>query len=194
MQSSGKGIISTKFLRWRKSIIPKRIITNCYINDKDAIIKTSEEIYKYSKQPSLFRNSYLYITEMHNIIDARRTNSLMNTNFTQFLTQVGKIDCDIIYDSQLIVTAQQVDIRLREFTPLRFICSRYKIVNNKMIPAIFEPRIIKEQIAILIEMDLTTGDKTKHKKIGYYKPTKEDFEYYQTREIVTLDREKFLKK
>lgn len=192
LQSSGKGIISTKFLRWRNEILPKRVISNCYLNQKNCVIKSTEEIYKYSKQPSLFQNSYLYITEMHNIIDGRRTNSLMNTNFTQFLTQVGKLDCDVIYDAQLFES--QIDLRLREFTPLRFLCSRYKIVNNRIVPALFDGRIIKEKIAIKIEIELNSPDGTKIKTLGYYQPTQEDFDYYKTREIVTLDREKFLKK
>lgn len=193
LQSSGKGIISTKFLRESYKKNPKKIISNCYINHPHAIIKDSEEIYRYSKNPSMFKNSYLYISEMHNIIDGRRTNSMMNTNFTQFLTQVGKLDCDVIYDAQLFES--QIDLRLREFTPLRFRCERYYIDGEKIINALLMPRIIKDYaVAIKIELDISFGDVMKYKKLGYYIPTQEDFDFYKTREVITLDREKFLRK
>lgn len=193
LQSSGKGVVSTAFLREMVKKHPKQIISNCMLREKNIIVKTSADIYKLSKNPQLFKNSYLYISEMHNIIDGRRTNSLMNTNFTQFLTQVGKLDCDVIYDAQLFES--QIDLRLREFTPLRFRCERYYIDNNKIINAIFMPRIIKNyQIAINIQLEISFGDTIKLKKLGYYLPTQEDYNYYVTREIITLDREQFLKK
>lgn len=198
IQSSGKGIISTIFLREMIKNYPKRVIANCFLNEKNLIQLTSEELYLKSKTPGFFVNSYLYITELHNIIDARRPGSLMNTNFTQFLTQIGKIDCSVVYDSQLFDS--QIDLRMREFTTLKFKCERFKIINGHIASAILDDRVIKDKygnlvpIAIKISLDESTSEQEKIRHLGYYLPSSVDYAYYKTREIVTLDREKHLRK
>lgn len=196
LMSSGKGVLSTAFLRWLYSNNPKKIISNCWLNNKMCNYEqlTTEELVNKSKEPEFFRNSYLYITELHTILESRKSSATINTQFTSFLTQVGKLSCTIVYDSQLI---GQIDIRMREFTPYRFVCSRYKIVDEKIVPVMpWEDRIIKEQIAIKLEIQLndTNTGKEQLKHIGFYVPTQQDFDFYKTREIITLDRDKFLKK
>lgn len=193
IMSSGKGVMSTRFLRWLNSNNPKRIISNCWLNEKNLIILTTEGLYLKSKDPDFFRNSYLYITELHNIIDARRSSSLLNTNFTQFLTQIGKLDCNVVYDAQMFES--QIDLRMRDFTTLRFFCERYLYTKGQLIDATFQPRVVKEQIAIKTDMQIQRSNGTiQQKSLGYYLPTTEDYEYYKTREIITLDRDKFLRK
>lgn len=189
IMSSGKGVLSTKFLKWRLSEYPKKVISNCYLNlpKYDVLTMDTDTLYMNIKNHDMFRNSYLYITELHNIIDARRASSLLNTNFTQFLTQIGKLGCYVIYDSQLLES--QIDLRMRAFTPLKFFCERYKIVDGKPVLAVFDDRIIKEQIAIQIHLQILENP---IKKLGYYLPEQEDYDIFNTEEIVTLDREKHL--
>lgn len=194
MMSSGKGVVSTAFLRWLKTHNDKKIISNCYLNDSNNTELSTEELYeKLISDVEYFRNSYLYITELHLLLESRSSNAQVNKNVTQMLTMIGKLDCTVIYDSQLV---GQIDLRMREFTPYRFICERYKIKDNRIVPIeFFDGRIIKEQIAIRLWLQ-TTNMKNQDmvRELGFVFPTQEDYDYYKTRQIFTFDRSKFLVK
>lgn len=187
MMSSGKGVWSTKMLREMRKENPKRVIANCYLNlpSNEFTRLTTEELYLKSREPQFFERCYLYITELHSIIDARRSSSLLNTNFTQFLSQIGKVSCTVIYDSQLFES--QIDVRMRDFTPIRFFCERYKLINNIPVPALFDDRIIKDPIVIALEVEHNDF----RRKLGFYRPVQEDYDFYKTREVIYLNREKF---
>lgn len=198
--SSGKGIASTIFLKYCLKNYPRRIISNCWLKLEKYTRLTTEEFYdKLLENISFFDNSYLYISELHNIVDSRRSGSALNTTFTQKVTQLGKRDCKLIYDSQMF---GQIDIRLRDFTPYRIICRRFKIINNKLIqPNFYDGRILKDKegnyipIAIKRILNYTDkDDKEVYKNIPTLYPTQEDFDFYNTREIITLDRDKYLRK
>lgn len=192
IMSSGKGVMSTAYLRWWLNRYKKHVIANCYLNLPQYTRLTTDQLYEKSSDPSFFANSYLYITELHNILESRRSGSTINVDFTQFLTQVGKVDCTIIYDTQLV---GQADIRMREFTTLKFYCERYLVVNGKKVDAVFSPRIPKQQICIKLDMERTYADgKTIRRELGYAYPQQEDFDFYKTREIILMDREKYKKK
>lgn len=189
---SGKGISSTRFLRQQRQKFYKKIISNCYLNDKDVIRLDTEQLYEKYLQPDFFDDSYLYITELHTLIDSRRSNSLMNTNFTMFLTQLGKRDCFVIYDSQL---SGQIDLRMREFTPYRIICKKFVFQDETWKKAEFgTPRKIRLPIMILelIQYEDLNGN-TITQPYNVYEPTQEDFNYYNTSEIIIVDRQKFMK-
>lgn len=193
VMSSGKGVMSTKFLRWANDKKPRRIISNCYLNLSNVIILSNDELYLKHKEPSFFMDSYLYITELHTILESRSSSALVNKNFTMFLTQVGKIDCKIIYDSQL---SGQIDVRMREFTPYRIICERLVYRNNKFCsPNFFDGRKLQEQIYIKMTLNITNlkGEEV-FKEIGLYPATNDDFSIFDTTQIIMLDREKYMRK
>lgn len=192
--SSGKGVVSTAFLRWCLEKRYRRVISNCWLNLAAYTRLTTNDVYdKIKDDPSFFEDSYLYITELHNIVDSRRSSTLVNTIFTQRITQIGKLNCKIIFDSQLV---GQIDVRIREFCPYRLICAKKKMVEGKLKEVDFwEDRIIKEQIAINMKLNWTDiKGEEQEKEVGYYLPKQEDYDFYKTEEIVTMDREKYLKR
>lgn len=194
VMSSGKGVVSTMCLRWALSKFKRRVISNCWLDIPGLIRLENEELYLKHTDRDFFRNSYLYITELHTILESRSASSLVNKNFTQFLTQIGKLDCKVIYDSQL---TGQIDLRMREFTPKRYICEKYVKRNNKLVETEFwEPRKLKEQIYIKITLNMTDyRDDTEHyKELGYMTPNQLDFNFFDTCELIFLDREKFMRR
>lgn len=195
IMGSGKGVSSTRFLRKQRSKFYKRIIANCYLNTEDVTTLSTDELYSKYLNPEYFDNSYLYITELHTILDSRRSSSLMNTNFTMFLTQLGKRDCYIIYDSQL---SGQIDVRMREFTPYRIICEKFIYYNGKWVhdsDMFGLPRKTDHKIAILEKLQFENSNgKTIEIPKNMYIPTQEDFNYYHTEEIISIDRSKYLRR
>lgn len=193
VMSSGKGVVSTAFLRYCLNKKYRRVISNCWLNLDYYIRLDTNEVYeKLRDDPTFFKNSYLYITELHNIVDSRRSSTIVNTTFTQRITQIGKLNCKIIFDSQLV---GQVDVRIREFCPYRVICERFKYVDGKIASIGFwEDRIIKDRIAIKLKLNYTAlNGEEKEEKMGYLLPKQKDYDFYKTSEIVTMDREKYLK-
>lgn len=193
VMSSGKDVTAGKFLRDAMKKKRRRVISNCYLNVPDLVRLSNEELYLKHYKPDFFKNSYLYITELHTILESRSSNALINKNFTMFLTQVGKIDCKIIYTSQL---TGQIDLRMREFTPYRIICQR--LVNRNGImqePNFYDGRILDEIIFIKLTLNFTDlkGEEV-FKEIGIYQPDQEDFDFFDTREIIMLNREKFMRR
>lgn len=193
VMSSGKGVMSTKFLSWANEKHPRKIISNCWLSFPGAVILSNDDLYLKHKNTDFFKNSYLYITELHTILESRSSNAIVNKNFTMFLTQIGKLDCKIIYDSQL---AGQIDLRMREFTPYRFICERYVMRNNKLVsPDFFDSRKLEEQIYIKLILNVTDlAGQEQYKELGFYKPEQKDFDVFDTTEVVMLDRERYMRK
>lgn len=193
VMSSGKDVTATAFLKDCLNKKPLKIISNCYLNFPRVTMISTEELYLKHKDPEFFRNSYLYITEMHTILESRSSTSLINKNFTMFLTQIGKLNCKVIYTSQL---QGQIDLRLRQWTPYMFICEKFVLRNNMLqSPNFWDPRKLKEQI--YINLTLTWVDiegKEQFMHYGTITPTDEDFKLFDTEEIITLDREKFMRK
>lgn len=196
VMSAGKDVIGVKFLRWCLANKRKRVIANCWLNlgdEIDFIRLTTEELYLKHKEPEFFRDSYLYITELHTILESRSSNALINKNFTMFLTQIGKLGCKVIYTSQL---QGQIDLRLREWTPYMFLCERLVRRNGVFrSPDFFDGRKLEEQIYIRLTLVWENLEgKEVFKEIGLYMPTQEDFSVFDTEEIVVLDREQFMRK
>lgn len=193
VMSSGKDVTAGKILRDALKKKQRKVISNCYLDVPDLIRLENEELYLKHQNPSFFKNSYLYITELHTILESRSSNALVNKNFTMFLTQIGKIDCKIIYTSQL---TGQIDLRMREFTPYRIICERLVYREGVMqSPNFYDGRILNEPIFIRMILNYTNlaGEEV-YKEIGTYQPEQEDFDFFDTREIIMLDREKFMRR
>lgn len=193
VMSAGKDVMATIFLRDCLKHRPKRIIANCWLNLPNVTTLETDELYLKHKDPEFFRDSYLYITEMHTILESRSSNALINKNFTMFLTQIGKLGCKVIYTSQL---QGQIDLRLREWTPYMIICERLVYRNGRLqSPDFYDGRKLNEQIYIKLTLAYVdiSGEEI-YKEIGYYPPTQEDFDVFNTEEIIMLDREKFMRK
>lgn len=62
--------------------------------------------------PQDFRNAILFIDELHMLVDARRSSSGLNVDFTMFATQLGKLNCSLYYSAHVINS--QIDVRIRE--------------------------------------------------------------------------------
>lgn len=193
IMSSGKDVLGTKFLRYCLENKPMRVIANCWLNVPNFTYLSTDELYMKHRDTEYFRDSYLYITEMHTILESRSSSALINKNFTMFLTQIGKLNCKVIYTSQL---EGQIDLRLRAWTPYRFIVEKLVYRNERLqAPNFFDERKLKEQIYIRITLNFTdiTGQEIM-KPIGIYPPSKIDFSVFDTEEIVMLDRERHMRK
>ncbi len=193
VMSSGKDVLGTKFLRYCLSNKKRRVIANCWLKVPNFTRLTNDELYLKHKDAEFFRNSYLYITELHTILESRSSNALVNKNFTMFLTQIGKINCKVIYTSQL---EGQIDLRMRAWTPYRFITEKYVFRDGTFRqPDFFDDRKLNEPIFIKIILNYTTiqGEDI-FKELGMYEADKIDFSVFDTEEIITLDREKFMRK
>lgn len=199
VMSSGKGVLSTNRLRYYLNKKPRRVISNCWLRVPGLTRLTTDQLYLKAvevlktKDSSFFKDSYLYVTELHTLLESRSSSSLVNKNFTQFVTQIGKLNCKFIYDSQL---SGQVDVRVREFTPKWYICERYVLRDGILTETEFwEDRKVKEQIYVywyeqmtdLNGVDITLDE-------GIFIPSQEDYDFYNTSEIITMDREKYMRR
>lgn len=157
------------------------------------------------EDPGQFENSILFVDELHNIVEARRSSASLNVDFTQFVTQLGKLGCDLYYTSQIL--SSQIDLRLREMGDLFYFCLRYfyNPIKGKWEMAAMKKRIIRlgclygrpnegPLLPIAIKysgfLRVMGGLDVKEFK-GVYVPTQADFRKYRTKEIVLLDREKY---
>lgn len=193
--SSGKTATCVKYC-YENLQKGKKIISNIKLNfeykhlelDELFEIAFSDNV-QYKKE--FFFKTILFIDEIHNIIDARRSNSQLNTKFTQFVTQIGKLDCTLLFTSQIF--SSQVDLRVREMCNVIITCFR---TDDKGKLLVFEDRISQKNVYIWCIMEVLffgVDSKDNPKTMYSYNP-KDIFEKYDTREIVLLDRDKYLKK
>ena len=119
---------NTKLKNYDKKLTP--LIT--YLT-KDAVVtifdKVKEGVFDMT-------NSTVFIQEMHNYLDSRRSMTQKNRVFTYWILQsrhTGMGSCSIIYDTQDI---GQIDIRLRRNTDflLRPLISQWEIIKGVRTP------------------------------------------------------------
>lgn len=166
----------------------KYIFTNSETNLKKAVIMNFDEIIEMSKNnPKFFQDSVLFIDEIHWIVDARRANSTLNVDYTQFLTQLGKIDCVLIYTSQIF--SSQIDLRLREMTDIIIFCEKVSETGANL----RWKRI--EDVPIFIDVEGYVKRKAGlfYTKFRFRIDPQEVFASYNTRQMLLLDRGKYLK-
>lgn len=178
----GKKVISNI-----KLFFPKKIEV-IYLNNTDTIefIKNNAEnpetLYK------LFSHSVILWDEITNLFNARKSGSLLNDLLTSFIMYCGKMDADIVFTYQ--VRGSQVDKRLREICNIYANC--YRVTEDGK-PLIFSPRIVNKKIYIIVAM-LINLDLLGQRIVKQIYDPEPIYKLYDTREIILLDRSKYLKK
>lgn len=137
----------------------------------------------------MFFNSCLFLDEISQLLDARKSTSYVNDLVTNFIIMAGKLDCDIIFTYQILES--QVDLRLREICDLFGYCIPLDENLNPMF--LRTKRIIENQIYILVLYTLNLGTFGNFEYYKLYDP-KPFYKLYNTREIVLLNRDLFKKK
>lgn len=188
----GRTVFSNIRLRFPRSCH----VVNFILDDLPGMIR---------ENPKQFEGSLLFIDEIPNIAEGRRATSTLNVEFTQFLTQLGKLGCDLYYTAQILTS--QVDLRLREMGDLFYFCNRwfFNPLTGTWEPGVLKPRIIKlgdlvgkkgegPVLPIAIQyigfLRYMGGLQVKEFK-GAYLPSPLDFALYDTKEVVLLDRSQF---
>lgn len=154
--------------------------------------KNKEELKK------MFFNSVLFLDEIKNYISAKKTTSNLNETWEQFLMMAGKLDCDVIVTYQNLFS--QVDKEFRYIIDMFFQTERVGI-DKKPLPLIYQRmRIPRDKygklipILIKVKLMLYEDDKLFYTgKCAYLDPM-DNAGFYNTREMVILDREQYLKK
>lgn len=187
-------------LDWSDMGKSKKIISVVKLNEISHTYYTNDELVefliKWKDSPEMlkkvFYNSVLFLDEIRNFISARKSTTNLNETFTQFLMMAGKLDCDVVFTYQ--VYTSQVDLQLREITDYNFECER---VTENLEPLPFSEarkRIPSIPVRILVTMMEFDGDKLipTDKRFAY--DPLEFSRYYNTRQMLILDRDKYLKK
>lgn len=140
------------------------------------------------KIEEIFLNSTLFIDEVRNLLSARKSMSNLNELITQFLMMLGKLDCNFYYTFQIF--GSQVDLQLREITHYVFECKRIDENGNDY----NGPRISEKKIYINVKIYEVVGEGMRYTGTQFTYDPQPFFKYYNTREFIIVDREKFLKK
>lgn len=176
----------------------KRIISNIWldipgrevflIKNSDLIEFLIENYENQEKLFSFFGNSVLLLDEITNLINARRSGANINEIFTTFLMMCGKLDCDVLFTYQILES--QVDKRLREITNVYAHCQRIDAETG--MPMFFMPRITSKKVLIRVLLEFNLEVYGIVQKQFVFDPSTV-FSLYNTREIVLLDRSRYLK-
>lgn len=206
--SSGKSLILVQILL-SEAMKGRTIFTNIKLNFPPGCKVTQynlESLPDMVKQnPAQFRDSVLFLDEAPNIVEGRRATSTLNVDFTMFVTQLGKLGCDLWYTAQIMTS--QIDLRLRELGDLYLFCMRYywHPIARRWMPAAMMPRKIRlgyffgrreegPYVPILIYykgfLKLLGGLQIRE-FTRTFRPTARDYGLYDTEEIVMLDRSQF---
>lgn len=195
--SGGKTITAVKLL-YDDFIKGRKIISNINLNFDDELavmcINNHDLISliknNYSNPKALreiFEDTTFFMDEVGFLINARSRGNL-NELITGFLMMVGKLNCNVIYTSQ--IQQSQTDLRLREITNVICFCQKISAINYQ--PIIFGERIVKEPILIQVEAKFYIGlDRLKRTKT-VFNPSPY-YHMYDTKEITTLDRSQYLR-
>lgn len=180
-QEEGKRIISNiklvgipyQFITFEKFIE----ILQKYRNDQDMLMK-------------IFYNSIMFWDEARNLVSARKSTTNLNEMVTSFLMMAGKLDCDVYYTFQVLTS--MIDLQLREITHFFLECER---IDEKGQVIIGGKRILEGQkVYIRVKLMQLINDKLEYTGRNFVYDPAPYFKYYNTREIVLLDREKYLTK
>jgi hypothetical protein len=190
--SSGKTLLGVKLCLDSKNK-GKRIISNIKLNFPYFYLSTSELVTFLKRNfedtkviEKKFKNSVLFIDEITNLVNARKASASLNELITTFFMMLGKLDCDLVYTYQLLTS--QIDVRLREITTTFCDCQRVILKANQDRSL----RIIDSPIRIKVIMFKKTGTLGFKMSKFQFNPEKY-FNLYNTREIILLDRDRYLK-
>lgn len=187
--SSGKTVFAVSLCY--SELKTKTVISNIKLGFKYKYLDLDQIFDAAVNNSLIFENSILFADEVHNLVDARRSNSDLNQKFTQFITQIGKLNCDFVFTSQ--VFSSQIDVRIRELCDILCFCERGAIINGSFQSLTLARRILDIPVTIKIIMLIKTmGGAKIQQKMCYFDP-QPFYKLYDTREIVLLDRSKYLK-
>lgn len=198
----GKDTTCNYFLKLRANK-GQKIVTHVKLNFPHIYLPIDEIFNKCTTDTLFFRDKILYISEFHLIVESRRSSSSVNVDFSeQILIQLGKIDCDLFYTSQLL---SQIDLRIKEMQKYFFFCKkifRLDGITTDIYPLIdFDKRIVKHPITgelIPFDIDLQIAIQQRELEIETailpWEILVTLFERFDTREIIKFDRNKYLKK
>lgn len=188
--SSGKTLLGVKTIFEEKQKNPNlKIISNIYLKMDYDQLDLEGLLSKVAEDKEYFRNAVLFIDEIHNLVDARKSTSNLNVDFTRFVTQIGKLNCNMIFTSQIF--SSQIDLRLRELCDVLFFCKR---VNEKGQAMILRERKVNEKIFIFVTYFFKEFGGLVFKQGKFVFSPEKYYGLYDTEEIVVLDRTKYLSK
>lgn len=187
--SSGKTLLAVKLLKDEMDKNPNtKIISNIYLKFPYKFLDMESLVTEIISNKEQFENALLFIDEGHNIFESRRSTSKVNVDTTRFITQIGKLNCNLIFTSQMF---SQADIRIRELCDILCFCAR---IDKNGRPLILQPRIVDQKIFIEVRIMIKLyGGLSFTAKIVRFNP-EPYFNLYETKEIVVLDRDKYLVK
>lgn len=139
------------------------------------------------KLMEIFYNSIMLWDEARNLISARKATTNLNEMSTSFLMMAGKLDCDIVYTYQVLTS--MIDLQLREITTYFLDCTR---IDSKGNPIMGKKRILDEKVLILVRLMMYENEQLNYTGKKFIFDPEPYYKYYNTREIVLLDREKYL--
>lgn len=191
--SSGKTALGMKLsfnriLETKKEFIANLENTLGRTMKNDKLILFVMENYENQKElEKVFFNKILFLDEIGNLVNARRSSSSLNELMLGLCMQLGKLDCDLLYTYQL--EESQVDKQLRAISPIQGICQR---INEKGELMFTKSRIVSEKVLVYVEWEIKLGGKIK--KFKEVIDCTDIFPTYNTREIILLDRDRYKKK
>jgi len=194
--SSGKTVTSISLLKYYHDQ-GKRIISNHklrgiphkYLNSEDFVKFIIENYNNQAKIEDNFFNSVVFIDEARGLYSARRSMTNLAEITTSFIFMLSKLSCDFLYTTQLLQS--QIDLQLRSITTHLLECER---VNSKGFPY-HGDRIGDEPVFIRIRLwrpSLINKGWTTSNKFYYFDPSPY-YKYYNTREILIVNRSKIEK-
>lgn len=189
--SSGKSVTTVYIGININKISPrKRIISNMDLNLNytrftneeflkfyDRILDLSEKERDFLLKRQFFNTIWLN-DEIENLVDARLVRSKKTLNTTQFITLLGKLDCDLIYNAQIFNS--QVDLRLRGLTNCLVETERVYMDGS---PVIMGSRILEEPILIKIKGQIKVNSETIIEFLDFFNP-QPYYKYYNTRQVI----------
>lgn len=173
-----------------------KIVTNVKLKGIDHVYMSSEELISFIKDnmdnqnqmEEMFYHSVLFIDEARNLFSARKSSTNLNEMMTQFIMMLGKLSCHFLYTFQ--VWTSMIDTQLREITHLILDMQRLDKHGKPLIA----DRIIKDKIYIRVKIYIPERDQLINTGKSFVYDPSDYFKYYNTREIVLVDRDKYLRR
>lgn len=183
----------------------KKIISNCklyglpnteYIPTKDLIDFLFNNMDNTKALEEKLNNSVLFIDEARTILSARKSTSNLNEVVTTVMMNLGKIDCDVILTFQLY--GSQIDKQARAVMDLNFECVKFRKdgkpftfkQRRQRIPKYDDGSLIPTIIKVYVCIEVSDGVLQRTERFIGIEPL-EYAKYFDTRQMITLDREPY---
>lgn len=194
--SGGKTVTFIKFLVDMYNEQELKIISNIKLKHIPHIHLTSDQFILFIKSNmenqqklrNMFYKSIVFIDEARNLFSARKSSSNLNEMMTSFIMMLGKLNCYFFYTFQ--VWDSMIDKQLREISHLVLNMERIDENGNPVV----DDRKVDYPIFIKVNILIPTKDELVNTgKFFIFNPNPY-FKYYDTEEIVLVNREKYLSK